>query len=143
MPTVSQFGFSTGSGVLANMVDGNPAVGWAPLADTFDAYTAPFLTFDGQPNVGFSFPAIQFDFGEAVRAAFFLLQVETPHTLGPAILIGSDNPATSVANTIQAGDVLLGSYTAAQITGGQVLETLANLNDIRKRYLRLLQRKQD
>lgn len=139
--TVRQYGFSTGSGLLANLVDDDATTGWAPLTTGFDTYTAPFLVA-GVPNVGHSFPAIEFDFGAPVRVSLFLLQVEGHNTLGPAILVASDNPATSVANTLQSGDVLLGEYTAEEITGNLILGTAALTDDIRKRYIRLLQRQE-
>lgn len=154
-PTVTQVGFSTGSGLLSDIVDGDAGTGWAPNPDRFVSYTAAFTTgvdsvvgakggfagvTVGTPNVGASFPFIQFDYGTAIRIGSFLIQVETDLTLGAACLIGSDNPASDVAQAIQVGDVCMGKYTAAEITGNQVLLTRAVNEDVVKRYYRLLQR---
>lgn len=149
MPTVKQFGFSTKSGVLANMVDGDTATGWAPLADGLPSYTDPFL-IGGLLNIGGKFAAIEFDYGVPVRMSSFIFQVETNMTLGASVLVGSDNPATSVTDTTQAGDLLLGSYTAEQMTSGHVnIVDAARVNDstppqvYAKRFYRFLQRTSD
>lgn len=157
-PVVRQYGFSTASGALADIVDGDALTGWAPLASRLETYTAPFLlpsnpgaqvigakgSFEGiavgNLNVGASFPCLEFDYGAAIRLASFLLQVETPLTLGAACLLASNNPASGVADVIQSGDQCLGLYTPAQIVSGQVQLTAAYLNDIKGRYIRLLQR---
>jgi len=142
MPTVKQFGFAPGAGALANLVDGNDATSWTPLATNFSAYPAQFMTPDGASlNYGSSFPAIEWDFGEPTRAVSLNILVESPLTLGPAVLIGSDNPATSTANTLQSGDVLLATYNAQEIVSNNVLTIALTTNsDVRFRYYRLLQR---
>lgn len=154
-PTVTQVGFSTASGTLAQIVDGNAGTGWAPIADRLLTYTAQFVTdtpgysdskggfpgvLIGTPNVGASFAFLQFDYGTAVKLAAFLLQVEGDLTLGAACLIGSDFDATLPNQAIQSGDVCLGLYTAVEITSNLVLITRAAQQDIKKRYFRLLQR---
>lgn len=137
---VKQFGFTPASGSLAFIVDGNVATGWAPAATDLAAYDTPYLKSNGNPNPG-SFPCIEFDYGEAVRLPMFLLQTESPVTLGDAMLIGSDFPATSVADVVRDSDVFMGVYTTAQINAGHVLKTAAFATDIRKRYYRLCQHK--
>jgi hypothetical protein len=145
-PVVKQFGFTPATGALANLVDGNQATGWAPQPTTLQAYTDDFLDrpsvkWDG---IGFgisvttpSFPALEFDFGVPVRIPTFSIKTETPHTCGPAMLIASDNPATGVNDTVQAGDIMMGTYSQRDIVQGKGLNTNAVANDIRKRYYRL------
>lgn len=155
-PIVTQVGFTTQSGLLADIVDEDAGTGWAPQPDQLVSYTAPFVTPGsevfvygrglypgtqvGGPNVGASFPYIQFDYGLPVRLAAFLLQTETALTLGAACLVGSDNPGTVVADAIGADDRIMGLYTAEEICAGQVLLTAAQSEIILKRYYRLLQR---
>lgn len=151
-PVVRQYGFSTGSGSLADIVDADALTGWAPLPTRLETYTAPFLLPSnpgltdvrgvavGNLNEGASFPCIEFDYSAPIRLAAFLLQVETPLTLGAACLLASNNPASGVADVIQSGDACLGLYTAAQMVAGRVLLTAAHVNDIKGRYIRLLQR---
>lgn len=142
MPIVKQFGFSTGAGAIQNIADHDDATFWAPLATGLDTITDQFLTADGTAlNSAGSFAAIEYDFGAPVRLTSVVLKVETPLALGPAVLIGSDNPATSLADTCQSTDVLLAQYTQAQMTSSKVLEIIASkLVDLRFRYYRLLQR---
>lgn len=137
-----QFGFTTGAGVIDNLVDGDYGVGWTPLSTDFAAYSAQFFLDDRTTlNTGASFPALEFDLGSAKRVPQIFLKCHSLLTLGPAILIGSDNPATSPANTLQSGDVLLAQYTQAQIVSNKFLDVQAMKDaDIRKRFLRLLQR---
>lgn len=141
-PTVKQFGFATGAGALANIVDGSKITFWQPLATTFDFYTAQFFTPDGTAlNYGGSFPAIEWDFGSPTRALTILLETATILTLGPGVLIGSSNPATSVTDTLQSGDTFLAQFSAGQITSNMVLQIPAtSAADLRFRYYRLLQR---
>jgi len=142
MITVKQFGFATGAGALANLVDSNDATSWTPLATNFSAYPAQFMSPDGTVlNYGASFPAIEWDFGEPTRAVSLSILVVSPLALGPAVLIGSDNPATSTANTLQTGDVLLATYNAQEIVSSNVLTIALTTNsDVKFRYYRLLQR---
>lgn len=137
-----QFGFSTGDGLIANLVDRNIATYWKPLATDFNAYSSQFFLSDRVSlNVGASFPALEFDLGSPLRIPQFLFKVETLLTLGPTILIGSDAGATSPADTLQSGDVLLGQYTGLQICGNHFLEVpVMRDGDVRKRFLRFLQR---
>lgn len=135
---VKQFGFTPASGSLANIVDTNVGTGWAPVATDLSPYTSSFLHASGAPIVA-PFACIEFDHGETVRLPLFLLQTESGSTLGDGMLIGSDNPATSVSDVVQAGDVMLGTYTQAQLNAGHVLKTAAFGSDIRKRYYRLCQ----
>jgi hypothetical protein len=145
-PTVitKQFGFSNRLGAIANVSDGDVDTYWAPLATDFASY--PEYFFVGDPadrilNYGASFAALEFDFGSAWRVPNFNLLTETILTLGPTVLIGSDYPASSPADTLQGSDVFLAEYTAAQITGNAPLEIAGMVEaDIRKRYLRFLQR---
>lgn len=157
-PIVTQVGFSTASGTLAEIVDEDAGTGWAPVPDRFISYTAPFLSggadpvlvgavsgfagvASGDPNVGASFPFLQFDYSVAVRLAAFLFQVESDLTLGPGCLIGSDFDATIPSQAVQAGDVVMGIYSGAELCGGQVLLTIAAQDQsVQKRYYRLLQR---
>lgn len=137
-----QFGFTNGAGAIANLVDGNALTFWSPLVTDFSAYPDQFFLTDKVTlNYGKSFPALEFDMGEAKRVPQMYLKVETGLTLGPAILIGSDTGATSPADTLQTGDVLLAEYTAAEITSNRFLDVPTMRDgDIRKRFLRLLQR---
>jgi hypothetical protein len=146
MPTVKQFGFSTRSGSLANIVDGDVSTGWAPLADGLPTYTDPFLV-GGLLNTAGRFAAIEFDYGVPVRMSAFLFQVETRQTLGASVLVGSENPATSTSDTVQSGDQLLGTFSAEQMTSGHVnIVTPARVDDSHDarvyahRYYRFLQR---
>jgi hypothetical protein len=137
-----QFGFANGAGVIANVVDGDTLTFWSPLSTDFAGYSAQFFLSDRVTlNYGASFPALEFDLGEAKRIPQFRLKVETGLTLGPAILIGSDIAATGVTNTLQTGDVLLDQYTGEQICSNLFLRVAAMKDaDVRKRFLRLLQR---
>jgi hypothetical protein len=142
MPTVKQFGFATGAGVIANIVDGNLSTFWQPLATGFDAYPDQFMMPDDTAlNYAGIFPAVEWDFGESVRVTSLFIKVETALTLGPAILVGSENPATSTANTLQAGDVLLAVYSGSQIVSNLLFDIpVTKADDLRFRYYRLLQR---
>ena len=141
MIVVRQYGFAAGSGDLQNLVDGDEATFWRPLSTGFDAYTTQFLTSGGALNVGGSFAALEWDFGTAIRATSVRIKVETPLTLGPSILIGSLSPATSVSNTMQAGDVLLAQFDEVKINSSKVMEIpVTKASDVRFRYYRLLQR---
>jgi hypothetical protein len=142
MTIAKQFGFATGAGAIQNIADHNDATFWAPLATGLDTITDQFLTSDGTSlNYAGSFAALEYDFGRDVRATSILIKVETLLTLGAAVLIGSDNPATSVADTCQTGDVLLAQYTQAQMVASKVLEiTATKAVDLRFRYYRILQR---
>jgi hypothetical protein len=139
MPIVKQFGFSTKTGVVANMVDGDEVTGWAPLATDLRTYPDPFVA-GGALNVGHSFAALELDFGTPVHMNAFIIEVETALTIGAAVLIGSDNPATSPADTLQAGDILFGQYTQEEMVSNHVLLTDLTATGINKRYYRLLQR---
>jgi hypothetical protein len=75
-----------------------------------------------------------------VRIPIFRVKVETPDTLGPCWLIAGDNTATSISTVIQPGDVYAGQFTLAQMNGGASLTTLADSQNIRKRFWRFLQR---
>jgi hypothetical protein len=142
-PVVTQFGFSTALGALANIVDGDEATFWAPYPDGFDTYTGPILFDDGVTlGVGLPFPCLQFDFGEVVRIPIFKPKTETRATLGPCWLIAGDSPATDINSVIQPGDVYAGQFSLAQMNGNAALFTLANTVDIRKRFWRFLQRVQ-
>ena len=136
---VKQIGFTPVAGSLLNLVDGNLTTFWQPAATDFFSYQDPFLTVMGEPNVGKNFVALEFDLGLPLRVPLIQVRTETVVTLGPAMLIGSDFPASSAADVVQAGDVLMGMYTTVQITSNLVLETAARLKDIRKRYYRLCQ----
>lgn len=139
--TVKQFGFSTGAGVLSNLVDKDRLTFWQPLATHLDTITDQFLLSDGTLNYGGSFAALEWDFGVAVRAQTLLINVESALTLGDAVLVGSNNPATSIANTLQTGDVKLATFSPEQIVQNKTLAVEATIfNDLRFRYYRLLQR---
>lgn len=145
--TVKQFGFANGSGVIGNLVDGNLSTSWTPLATDFAAYSDQF--FIGDPglrslNFGKPFPAIELDLGEARRVPQIFVKVQSLLTLGPAVLIGSHVGATSPADTLQNLDAFLAEYTIAEITSNRFLnvETMRQF-DIKRRYLRLLQRSTD
>lgn len=145
MPIIAkQFGFANGVGVIGNVVDGDITTSWSPLATDFSAY--PDFFFIGDPaarvlNVGKSFPALEFDLGEAKRVTQIFIKVQDALTLGPAVLVGSDVAATSPSDTLQSGDVFLAEYSQAQITSNRYLDVDAMRDaDIKKRYLRLLQR---
>lgn len=137
-PWVQQFGMSTHSGTLDNMLDGDETTFWQPYADGFDAYTVPPVGDAGIVDVGAVCPAIQFDFGESVSIAMFSVKVETVATLGWTWLLASDNTATSVSDTVQAGDVYAGRYTVRQINANKPLLTFAATQEIRKRYWRFV-----
>src|ERR1044072_5968874 len=138
-PVTTQIGFSTASGALQNMTDFDDATFWAPYADGLDGYTQPPVGDSGSGIPGYQRPAIQFDFGENVRIPVFQLKVEKPATVGQCFLIASDNPATSLDNTVQAGDVWAGGmYTVAQMNSGKTLETRAKTFAIRARYWRFV-----
>lgn len=139
--TVKQFGLSQKSGSLSSIVDQNNATGWTPYADTLDAYPDPFIVGTSL-NVGKSFAAIEFDYGVPTRIASFSLKTASILSLGDAVVIASDNPASSVADTLQAGDRLLGAYLGTDLCSGKVLKTAALTEDISTRYVRILQHKQ-
>lgn len=147
-PIVTQFGFSTGSGSLANIGDGQLGTSWSPLATRFETYTAQFFADGGGgaiggrlPNVGASFPHLQFDLGEPKRVPKLTMVTGSFLAFGPALVVGSDNPSTSVATALQSGDILLGNFTAAQMNSGIALDLQPMKDaDIRKRYIRILQR---
>lgn len=142
-----QFGFTNNLGSIGNIADGDFDTFWAPLPTNFSAYSDYF--FVGDPaarvlNYGASFPALEFDLGEAKRLVQMYLQVETALTLGPAVLIGSDVGATSPADTLQSADIFLAEYRQDQIISNRYLEIEVMKNaDIRRRFLRLLQRSSD
>jgi hypothetical protein len=142
-PTVKQFGLFQASGTLASIVDGDAGVGWAPLPDELTTYTANFLDGSGNPNSAASFPGFEFDFGTPVRVPTFLFQTETQRTLTRGMLIASNNPATSVADMVQSGDLLLGIYTTEELNAGRILTTRAKTEAITGRYLRLVMRSGD
>lgn len=145
MPLVTQFGFATAAGLIQNIADRNEATFWKPLPTGLDTITDQFFTPDGTAlNYGGSFAALQWDFGSDIRVTSFMIKVETHLSLGPAVLIGSANPASSVANTLQVGDVLLATYSADQIVSNNVLPVpVSKAADLRFRYYRLLQRTSD
>lgn len=138
--TVRQYGLVQRTGTLASIVDGDAGTGWAPVNDQLQGYPDGFFSAVDVLNFGKPFPCIEFDYGEPVRLSAFLLQVEQIQTVGDGVLIASNNPAHSVADTLQVGDLLLGSYTRAQLVAGRVLQTLAATQNIQGRYIRLLQR---
>lgn len=139
-----QYGFSNGTNTVDKIVDGDLATFWAPLQTDFSTYTDPF--FVGDPavralNFGKPFPAIELDLGVAKRVTQIYVKVQSGLTLGPAVLVGSDSPASSPANTLQTGDVFLDEYTQQEIVSNVFLPVQAMKDaDIKKRYLRLLQR---
>lgn len=139
-----QFGFANNLGNIANLVDGDFSTYWSPLPTNFSGYPDQF--FIGDPslrslNYGKPFPALEFDLGEAKRVTQIYLSLETALALGPAVLIGSHSPATSPANTLQNLDAFLAEYTQAEIVSNRFLPvTTMKQFDIRRRYLRLLQR---
>jgi hypothetical protein len=137
---VTQFGFSTGGGNLANVVDFDLNTFWRPLADGLDAYPIPPVADSGLVIPGYPRPAIQFDFNDQVRVPMFQVKVETPAALGRCWLIASDNEATSVDNTIfDANDINAGGYyTVEQMNAGIALFTNARFNPIRKRFWRFV-----
>lgn len=137
-PAVQQFGMSTQGGALANLVDGDLATFWQPYADGFDSYPTPPVSDAGLVVVGAVCPAIQFDFGEAVRIPVFRVITETAATLGWTWLLASDNSATSVNDTCQAGDIYAGRYTVHQMNLNRALETFAKTQSIRKRFWRFV-----
>ena len=125
-----QYGFTTGAGAILNIVDDNLGTSYQPLATDFGAYTDQFFTSDGVTlNYGKSFPAIEL-FGVdndhdpvvAQHISSLLFKVETVLTLGDCVVVGSHNPASSVSNTLQTGDVFLGRFTGAQIASAKVLQ---------------------
>lgn len=142
MITVKQFGFTNGAGVIGNVGDGSLLTFYQPVTTDFAAYSAQFFQADKTTlNFSASFPAIELDLLEPKRIPQILLKVETGLTLGPSVLIGSDVGATSVADTLVTGDVLLDQYTGAQMCGNRFLTVKAMQDaDIRKRFLRFLQR---
>lgn len=143
MPVIAkQFGFTNGSGLIGNIVDGNNVTFYRPLAADFAAYSAQFFQSDKVTlNVGAAFAALEFDLGAPKRIPQILFKVETLLTLGPSVLIGSDVGATSPADTLQAGDVLLDQYTARQMCGNRFLAVKVMQDaDVRKQFLRFLQR---
>jgi hypothetical protein len=141
--TVKQYGLLSGSGTLASIVDGDPLIGWAPLADNLATYTSNFLDTLGAPNAAGSFAGFEFDFGTPVRVPLFLFQTESEATLIKGMLIASENPATGVSDMVQAGDTLLGIYTTEQINSNTVQETAARHQEIITRYIRLCFRSGD
>lgn len=141
---VTQFGFSNGSGLLANIGDDSLATSWSPLATQFETYSDQFFIGDpvGQVlNVGGSFPHVQLDQGEPKRVPAITFVTGSVFALGAAVIIGSDNPSTSLITAMQTGDIFLGEFTTAQMNSGRALDLLPMKNaDIRKRYIRILQR---
>lgn len=143
MPLIAkQFGFANGFGAIGDIVDADILTGWSPLETDFAAYTDQFFQSDRTSlNIGKPFPAIEIDLITPQRVSMFQLKVETSLTLGPTILIGSDNGASSPANTLQAGDVLLGQFTGVQICSNRIIEVPGMRDEaIFKRFLRFLQR---
>ena len=138
-PTITQFGFLTAQGSLANIGDGNEATFWKPFADGLDAYPMTPVADNGSVLPGYPRPAIQFDFGELVRIPLFRPVTEGPKSLGQCFLIASDSTATSLDDTVKAGDVWAGGlYTIEQMNSNSSLETKAKTQNIRKRFWRLV-----
>lgn len=135
-PIITIFGFTTRSGALANLVDNDAVVGWAPQPTRLSSMNAPFVNTGGAPNIGNDFAAIQVDFGTPTRVAIMLIQVQHLFTLGDCMMIASDNPATSVSNTVQSGDISLGLFSRDKMVSNKVISTLAKTQDVTKRYLR-------
>lgn len=137
-----QFGFTNGAGVIANLVDGSESSFYQPIATDFGAYTAQWYLSDKVSlNTGASFPALEIDFGVPTRVPQFMLKTATLLSLGPSLLIGSNNGATSVADTLQSGDIVLGNYRAQELCSGRFISVPAMKDaDIRRRFLRFLQR---
>src|SRR4051812_17003237 len=121
-PVVRQYGFTNGSGALANLVDHDDATFWAPLADGFDSHVTPPVADSGLVVVGANCPAIEFDFGDQARIPAFFAKVQGPSSLGQCFLICSQLPATSTADVVQSGDLWAGGmYTVAQMNSNQAL----------------------
>lgn len=138
-PDVTQIGFLTASGALANIADANEATFWKPFADGLDSYPMTPVADNGFVLPGYPRPAIQFDFGENVRISIFRAVTQTPTSLGWCFLLASDLPATTLDNTVQASDIWAGGlYTVEQMNSGVALETRAKTQDIRKRYWRFV-----
>jgi hypothetical protein len=137
-PTVTVIGLTTAAGSLAKIVDGDEGAGWNPGATRLSSLTDTFTDITGAPNVGKAFACLQFDYGVAVRAPLFLVQVQSSFSLGDCMLIGSDNPATVPTDIVQSGDILLGLYPRHQVVAGAILTTAMKTTDVSKRYLRLV-----
>lgn len=137
-PIISIFGFTTALGSLPNLIDATDSTFWAPYADGLDGYTMPPLGDAGFIITGYPRAAIQFDFGDRVRVPMFQAKVEGPKSLGEAYLLASDSPATSVDDTVQAGDTYAGHFTLAQMNSNAALATLAQTQAIRARFWRFI-----
>lgn len=124
--------------MLQNLADGNDTTWWQPYADGFDSYSAVPVSDAGIPIPGAPRPAIQFDFGDRVRIPYFRPKTETAKSLGPCWLLASDLAATSIDNTVQAGDQYAGFFTIPQMNGGLAVKTLAANQNIRGRYWRFV-----
>lgn len=137
-PIVTQYGFTTALGTIANVSDGDNDTFWAPYADGLDGYTDVPVSDAGFVLPGSPRPAIQFDFGEDVRIPLILPKTDTPKALGAAYLIASPASASSVDDTVQSGDTFAGYFTAEQMNSGLTLETRAKTYAIRARYWRFV-----
>jgi hypothetical protein len=145
---VRQYGFTTGAGLIQNVVDGSHSTFYQPLATDFSSYTDQFLLPDGSLNYGKPFPAIEYwgassDHDPVIdqHLTSLIIDLAGSATLGPAIVIGSNNQASSVSDTLQSGDVLLGQFTQAQMTSKKLLVLPAmQTGNTKFKFYRILQR---
>lgn len=135
------FGYTTQSGTPANVVDRNGATSWTPYATTWPPSTpavSPPTAITATPSSADTYPALQIDMGEAVAVTKFKFVAFHAASLGAAMLYASNNPASSLSNTIQVGDVRIGSYTAAELCSGVDLDTDLKTSGQPFRYYRFI-----
>jgi hypothetical protein len=135
---IYQVGFSTAAGNVNNLLDGDPTNGWTPVSDGLDAYPNPPVNPNGMLVPG-SYPAIQFDFGVAVRIPQFNIKTETASSIGQCYLVASENTMTSPDDSIQLNDRLAGGpYSITELNSGQPINTLAIHQPIIAQYWRFV-----
>lgn len=136
------FGYSTAAGVISNVVDLDDATAWTPYATSWPAGTptiSPPTSVALPPDSGAdTYPALQIDMGEAVSVTKFKLHGANAGTLGAAMLYASNNPATSLSDTIQVGDVRIGNYTEAELCSNVELDTDLRTSGTPYRYYRFI-----
>lgn len=139
----SAFGYTTASGAISNVVDLNDLTGWTPYATSWPTSTPtiapPSLAPPSSPSdAPATYPALQIDMGEPISITAFTLLGTNAGTLGAAMLYASNSPATSLSDTIQPGDVRIGTYSESVLCSGSLLETDLKTSGDQYRYYRFI-----
>lgn len=133
------FGFTTKSGVIKNLVDGDVAVGWSPFSSSFNGNggAAAFVdVITTSPTAPYA--ALEFDMGEVCTVKYFNFAVAGEFSLPACVLYGSNNPATSTADTLQIGDTKLGTYSVKEMNLPDIRTLPAASSDAQYRYYRFV-----